>query len=249
MAPQRWTREQQLVALRLYLTEPFGRLHQQNPIIKGLSKLIGRTPSALAMKACNFASLDPTFRKSGRKGLEGASESDRSIWSEFARLDAREQLIDLVEPIVEPVLNETRRPQPQGDDEAIATVKVRRHQRFFREETMASYGGVCALSGLDIPSLLVASHIIPWAKSKERRIDPRNGVLLNALLDRAFDRGFIGFDDELRVVVSRRLRGGRNGSRDALIGYEGRALSQPERTPPDLEAIRWHRRQWELDAA
>jgi hypothetical protein len=67
-----WTRDQLLIALRLYMRTPFGRLHGRNPQIIELSDKIGRTPNALAMKACNFASLDPAFRASNRKGLSGA---------------------------------------------------------------------------------------------------------------------------------------------------------------------------------
>src|SRR5687768_16439398 len=79
-----WTRDQQLIALRLYMRTPFGKLHGRNPDIIELAERIGRTANALAMKACNFASLDPLFRQTNRKGLSGASESDRAIWSEFA---------------------------------------------------------------------------------------------------------------------------------------------------------------------
>ena len=56
-----WTRDPLLIALRLYMRTPFGRLHGRNPEIIHLATKIDRTPSALAMKACNFASLDPAF--------------------------------------------------------------------------------------------------------------------------------------------------------------------------------------------
>ena len=71
-----WTREERLVALRLYMRSPFGKLHGRNPEIIRLAERIGRTSNALAMKACNFASLDAVFRASNRKGLSGASEGD-----------------------------------------------------------------------------------------------------------------------------------------------------------------------------
>jgi hypothetical protein len=53
--PRGWTRDQQLIALRLYMRLPFGKLHGRNPDIISLAARIGRTPNALAMKACNFA--------------------------------------------------------------------------------------------------------------------------------------------------------------------------------------------------
>src|SRR5690348_1575331 len=79
-----WTRDQQLIALRLYMGTSFGRLHGTNPELVELAHRIGRTPGALAMKACNFASLDPEFRKTNRKGLSGASDADRALWDEFS---------------------------------------------------------------------------------------------------------------------------------------------------------------------
>ena len=44
---------------------------------------MGRTPSSLAMKLSNFASLDPVQRARGIKGLSGASKQDRDMWNEF----------------------------------------------------------------------------------------------------------------------------------------------------------------------
>src|SRR5687768_11628159 len=79
-----WTRDQQLIALRLYMRLPFGKLDARNPEIISLATRIGRTANALAMKACNFASLDPEFRRTRRTGLSNVSESDRALWVEFA---------------------------------------------------------------------------------------------------------------------------------------------------------------------
>jgi putative restriction endonuclease len=67
--PLPWTRDQLLVAFRLYCQTPFGKLHSKNPQIIQLSNLIGRTPSAIAMKVCNFASFDPTHQTRGISAL------------------------------------------------------------------------------------------------------------------------------------------------------------------------------------
>ncbi|MEO6353373.1 MAG: hypothetical protein ABIO19_15380 [Burkholderiaceae bacterium] len=78
-----WTREQLLVAFNLYCQLPFGKLDQRNPDIIRFAAMIGRTPSALAMKLVNIASLDPVITDSGRKGLNGASKLDRAMWDEM----------------------------------------------------------------------------------------------------------------------------------------------------------------------
>ena len=62
-AGTRWTRDEQLIALRLYMRTPFGRLHGGNPEIISLAGHLGRTPGALAMKASNFASPKFAFRR------------------------------------------------------------------------------------------------------------------------------------------------------------------------------------------
>lgn len=236
-----WTRDEQLVALRLYLTEPFGKLHKRNPRIVRLAAHLGtRSPGALAMKACNFASLDPTFRATGRKGLRKASDADRALWGEFS--NERAKFIKEMDAVFAPTLLAERR-EPTGLSEAQRLTKVRRHQWFFREEVLAAYEGRCAITQLDVPELLVASHIIPWKDNEERRTDPSNGVLLNALFDRAFDRGLISFDDSLRVLCSKRLDGRGRKNRTAILEFRGVQI-RPKRCPPDLRALAWHRERW-----
>ncbi|MCK5354937.1 MAG: hypothetical protein KAJ63_07435, partial [Methyloprofundus sp.] len=78
-----WTRQQLLVAFYLYCQIPFGKLHSRNPEIIKYAALINRTPSALAMKLTNIASLDPVIISTGRKGLKGASAADKTMWQEM----------------------------------------------------------------------------------------------------------------------------------------------------------------------
>src|SRR6476469_6528398 len=80
---QNWGRDDTLIAFRLYCRTPFGKLHKTNPEIVRLARLIERTPSAVGMKACNFASLDPKQRERGIKALPNASNLMRGIWQEF----------------------------------------------------------------------------------------------------------------------------------------------------------------------
>lgn len=242
-----WTREQLLIALRMYLRLPFGRLHGRNPEIVELANKIGRTPNALAMKACNFASLDPVFLASNRKGLSGASESDRLLWSEFEgnseRLAAEsEELFAEFEPqAVQEELNDLA--MPTGETDVLRVVRARRVQSFFRAAVLTSYNSRCAVSGLAVPELLVASHIIPWSASIDRRADPRNGLCLSALFDRAFDRGLMTVDLQHRVVVSRRLLAAASNADLACSISEahGRLIKLPVRLAPDPMALAHHR--------
>ena len=69
-----WTREQLILTINLYCKTPFGRLHKTNPDVINLSKLIDRTPSSVAWKLVNFASLDPSLQARGIKGAQNASK-------------------------------------------------------------------------------------------------------------------------------------------------------------------------------
>ena len=78
-----WTREQTLVAFRLYCQTAYGKLNQSNPDIPPLAAAVGRTPSAVIMKACNFAGLDPLHQARGVTGLSNRSKLESEIWAEF----------------------------------------------------------------------------------------------------------------------------------------------------------------------
>jgi putative restriction endonuclease len=104
--------------------------------------------------------------------------------------------------------------------------------------------GRCAISGLAVPELLIASLIIPWCDSIERRADPTNGLCLNALFDRAFDRGLMTIGTDHKVVVSRRLK---DSAESADLGCslreaEGVNLRLPPRFPPSADALEYHRK-------
>ncbi len=261
MAPHvSWSEREQLVVVRLYCRTPFGRLHKGNPAIVALAKVIGRTPSAVAMKACNFASLDPV--ESQRvKGLGNASRADRKLWARFRENSesvaaaAEAAWADLgLDSQAAPTKTRGRAPHdeseppddfhlPLGDTESVSTIRVRRVQTFFRNAVLVAYENRCAISGIANPELLNASHILPWKDEKTRRADPTNGLCLNALHDRAFDRGFLAIDTELKVVVSRSLLGGDvpDFQEAAFREFHGKPLTLPVRFHPDPEALAWHR--------
>lgn len=242
-----WSRDELLVAFRLYCRTPFGKLHQHNPEIIELARLLGRTPSAVGMKACNFASLDPVQRARNVTALGNVSRGDRELWGSFL---ANPEAIAAEAEAVQAQLSGQDAPPleiefdlPEGPTEIVRTIRARRVQSFFRAAVLASYEYRCALSEIALPDLLNASHIVPWKTDIARRADPRNGIALNALYDRAFDRGLITFDDGLRVVLSPRLRtaGPPPLHRQALLELEGRPLRLPHRFAPDPGAMAFHR--------
>lgn len=84
-----------------------------------------------------------------------------------------------------------------------ALVAARIGQGPFRNALLAVFGGVCPITGLARPELLVASHIMPWSVgSDSERLDSNNGILLAAGIDSAFDKGLITFDASGALIVS-----------------------------------------------
>jgi putative restriction endonuclease len=251
----KWTREHLLIALNLYCKLPFSSFNHTNGIIKDVAEKMGRSASSLSMKLCNLASLDPFHHARGVKGLAGASNQDRAMWTEFQSNtlilgEESEQLLhDLFTKDDDKELDFLARDRvrlvpPTGSTEAQATVKVRRGQQFFRQTILNAYGIRCCISGINVPRLLVASHIKPWGKFPTDRLNPRNGLCLSTIHDAAFDAGLITIDDKFSVVLSRQLRKffPQLSLEQNFVPFEGKPIRLPEKlAEPDAELIRFHR--------
>jgi len=209
---------------------------------------MSRTPGSLAMKLSNLASLDSYHQSRGVVGLKGASKLDREVWASFQHdwTGMAEKSEAAFEALMSgtQILEETVEQQaPDGPSESQRFVKVRRVQKFFRDTVLANYEGKCAITGLSASQLLVASHIIPWSESEARRADPTNGLCLNALHDKAFDRHLITFDEDYRLVVSSLLKKGKASEFQTanFSKLEGKTLTLPHRFAPDPQALNVHR--------
>jgi len=253
MTSVRWTKEQVKLGFNLYCQLPFGKLHKGNKEIIELAALIGRTPDAVAMKLCNIASLDPAITSTGRTGLKGASALDREVWDEFNAdwdrlaleclhinqqlraekgLTQNEEIEDAEPEDVDDFTGETRR----------VVTEQRIRQNFFRRAVLSSYRGQCCMSGLSDSRLLIASHIVPWSKDKENRLNPRNGLCLSALHDKAFDRGLIALDDDFRVILSKELEQRKEPFvQQFFLPLAGQPITLPERFVPDTAFLARHR--------
>jgi putative restriction endonuclease len=249
-----------LIALNVYRKLLFGQFDQRNPLVKQVAAKMGRTPSSLAMKLSNLASLDPVQRARGIQGLSGASKQDWEMWAEFQtdinRLgpESEQMLHDLFteDDLCEVDflqrdkvrLERSRLVAPTGPTEKEQTVRVRRGQQFFRQTILNAYGVRCAISGINVPRLLVASHIRPWSDFPEERLNPQNGLCLSSIHDAAFDSGLITIDGEWRVVLSKELRSyfPEPALENNFTPFEGKAIRLPEKiAEPSSDFLRFHR--------
>jgi hypothetical protein len=83
MKRRAWTRPELICVLELYQRLPFGQFHARNAEVQELASQIDRTPASVALKLCNFASLDPKHQARGVAGMGNTSRQDREIWDDF----------------------------------------------------------------------------------------------------------------------------------------------------------------------
>ena len=164
-----WTREELILAFNLYLKIEFGKTHKGNPQVIELANLLGRTSSSIAMRLGNFASIDPYHQQRGIGGLKNGTNQVQPIWDDFFK--NQEELIFLSEQILAEKENSTIENKYQDllfdlkdlkGESIIREVKTRVNQSVFRQMVLANYTSKCAITGIDIPELLLASHIVPW---------------------------------------------------------------------------------------
>lgn len=245
-----WTREELILAFNLYLKLPFGKMHQRTPEIVALAKLLGRTPSSISMRLGNFASCDPHLQARGVGGLKGGMNQVRPIWEEF--YENQEALLFKSEQILaekEKTTVEAKYKELFADighlegKTAMRMVKTRVNQHVFRTMVLNNYHSKCCISGLAIPELLIASHIVPWNVNEKERLNPHNGLCLNALLDKAFDKGFITVTPEFKVNVSKAITSLPAGpSTDYFLQYQQQEIHIPDKFQPSKDFLDYHHR-------
>ncbi len=250
MAERRlWMREELILALNLYLKLPFGKLHSGTKEIIHLANIIGRTPGSVAMRLNNFASVDPYHQQRGIGGLPGGKKQVEPIWHEF--INNKDELLFESERILatkEHVAIETKyedilkgTEHLQGEYK-VREVKTRVNQDVFRRIVIANYSGRCAITGIDIPNLLLASHIIPWSKNEKERLNPENGICFSALYDRAYDKGYIGINEKFEILISKHFK--KKEKEDYYTKHfallKGTKIIQPQKYLPNKEFIQFH---------
>jgi len=193
----------------------------------------------------------------GIRGLQGATKQDKTMWAEFnSNLtvlgEQSEQMLhdlfthDETKEVDFLTRSKVRLVAPTGPTETQATVKVRRGQQFFRQSVLTAYDVRCCISGINVPDLLIASHIKPWGKFPDDRLNPRNGLCLSTLHDAAFDDGLITLDEKLSVVLSKRLKSffPQITLEQNFVPFENKPIRLPDKlAEPDPEFLHYHRQE------
>ena len=244
MSHSKWTREETILALALYCRLPFGKVHHSNPQVIQLAGLIGRTPSAVSMKICNFGRFDPELAAKGIVGLKHGSHLDEEIWNEFYQnMGALYEEADKVSGASKIIITDEELLLPIGES-ITTTTQARKGQAFFRSAVLSAYDNTCCVTHIKIPNLLQASHIKSWRESDPatERTNPINGLCLNVLHHKAFDSGIITIDTDYRVIVSKSAKERYTSDvfNEFFVKYEGQKITLPARFLPSKDFIEYH---------
>lgn len=243
MSIKPWSREEEIIVFNLYCRIPFQKSSKNHPEVIKIANLIGRSPSAVNMKVGNFGSFDDTLKAKGIVGLTNASKLDKEIWDEFnGRWDELAYLSEMLIAQIQHTDTKELPAAPLGEDK-IVNAKQRVNQNFFRSAVLASYCGHCCITGLPLSDLLIASHIKPWKDSSDReKTDPHNGLCLNALHDKAFDKGYITVTPEYKVFVSHKIIDVQDSVavEQYFLRYNGEKIALPEKFAPDKHYLEYH---------
>lgn len=214
-----WTREEVIVALALYLSRPFGSIHSRNPDVQAVAEILNRSPGAVARKIGNLAYYDDQLTA---KGLSHTARIDQEVWEEFIGDRTGLRSIEAVFKAASDIAAHDF----DGDisfladspglvaTERLSERKERLYTGFFRATVISNFDGRCAVSGLRVPQLIEAAHILSWAEREDLRLVPANGLALCTILHRAYDADLLGIDPDGLLHVSKQLK---HGAKDSLF--------------------------------
>ncbi len=125
--------------------------------------------------------------------------------------------------------------------EKITQIKQRVNQNIFRKIVLSNYDNSCAICKINNTKLLVASHIIPWAKNEKDRLNPHNGICLCSIHDKAFDKGLITIDINFKLILSKEIKKlNKKPLNNFFISYLDEGLNLPKKFYPYPNFLEYH---------
>lgn len=242
-----WTKEETIIAFNVYCKVPFKSSSKTNPTIIKYANIIGRSPSALNMKVGNFGRLDPELKKQGITGLVNGSKLEEVVWNEFngnwdkLAFESEKLIAEFQNRTIEEIETINIEDLPKGEERE-TIIKTRVNQSFFRSTILSSYNLKCCITGLSIPDFLEAAHIVSWKSDMNNRTNPHNGLCLNSIHHKAFDRGFITVTPDFKILVSNYFDdySNDNAVNDFFKKYQNQPIILPDRFLPSKEFLDYH---------
>lgn len=243
----KWTREETIIAFNLYCKIPFKVSSKSHPMIVKYAKIIGRTPSALNMKIGNLGRLDPKLKERGIVGLTHGAKMEQEVWKDFydnpdkLAYESECLIAKYTKNDIEKAANVDIDHLPEGK-ERLAIVKQRVNQSFFRSAVMCSYDFKCCISGVGNSELLEACHILDWSEDKNNRSNPENGLCLNSLFHKAYDKYLIAITPDYKIIISDEMieKAEDESFKCYLLGLQNKKLILPNRFYPKPDFLDYH---------
>lgn len=244
---EKWTREQLIMALNVYCKIPFKDVKEWHPIIKKYAPLIGRTPVALKMKIGNFGRFDPNLRAKGIVGLGHGSKDEELVWNEFwgnpekLAFESERLFAEKANMKIEEFTNVESTDIPKGKNRSVI-IQQRVNQSFFRKMVLCAYLNRCCVTGISNSSLLDACHIIDWSEDEENRMNPNNGLCMNPLCHRAYDKYLMSITPDYKICISDQMLSDvkEKFTEQFLLDIRGRNIIMPEKFFPDRDFLSLH---------
>lgn len=242
-----WTRDETIVAFNVYCKIPFKDCSKSHPTIKTYADLLGRTPSALAMKIGNIGRLDPDLQKRGIKGLVHGAKMEEEIWNEFYNnpellaYESEKVLAELQGKTIQENIEINIDDLPEGIERE-AIVKQRVNQSFFRMAVLSSYNNCCCISGVCNPEMLDACHIVEWSQDFVNRTNPKNGLCMTPFFHRAYDKMLMAISPDFNIYISDELLQNIQNEKFAqyIRSINGDKIIMPDRFFPEKDLLQIH---------
>jgi putative restriction endonuclease len=141
-------------------------------------------------------------------------------------------------------INFTEEDLPEEGKTREQLIKARINQSFFRNAVLAAYDNRCCITGINQIDLLIAGHISPWSSDEKNRLNPRNGLSMNSLHDKAFEAGLITITPDYIIKISPKILKLKDQYVPEYFSrYHNQSMIMPNRFLPDEVFLSYHNKE------
>lgn len=255
MERKKWTRDELMLVMNLYTKLRYGQFSYKNNEVINLANLIDKTPGAVAYKLVHLSRQDAKH-KDRVKGLANPGKNAIEMYNTFTNnwdemlYESEVLLAKYQNKTIEEVFLEKEEIKKINSDLLIGKqgsdvqrlVKTRVNQSLFRKVIVNNYSNACAICGLNIEKLLVASHIIKWSENQIQRLNPENGICLCNIHDKAFEIGYLGINSDYKILVSDKLKTIKDKETHSALfkRHENKSIALPDKFYPNIAFLETH---------